>query len=446
MTSDGGRSDRLGARYLKLATAAGVSNLGDGVGLVAFPWLASATTRNGLLIAVVVVVQRLPWLVFSLAAGVIADRYDRRRLMVGASLFRAGLSLAVAAVVFARSDRLGLDPGALGQTQTDLVLYGVVLAATFGLGMAEVISDNTAQTFLPTVVEPHLLERANGRMWSIEQVANALVGPALGAVLLSAAFATPFLFDTTTSLVAAALIGSIGGRPLANKTAPKTPDESTLAKEQIRWRREIGTGFKWLWDHTLIRDIAIIIGIMNLVGVVANAALVLFVQDVIGVGARQFGFILAGAAIGGIVAGWTSPSVITRLGPGAALTATLAISTVSRFVIGLSSSWVVVLIMLGLNTYRSVLWNVVTVSLRQGAVPNELLGRVNSVYRLISWGTQPVGALISGLIIVAASSWADRDLALRLPWLVAGVAQLAVLVVVAPRLTSTRLNAARHQG
>ena len=74
--------DRLGRNYRRLFGAATISNLGDGVALVAYPWLASAITRNPLLIAIIVVVQRLPWLLFALPAGVLTDRHDRRRLMI----------------------------------------------------------------------------------------------------------------------------------------------------------------------------------------------------------------------------------------------------------------------------------------------------------------------------------------------------------------------------
>ena len=75
----------LGPNYRKLFTASTISNLGDGISLIAYPWLASAVTRNPLLIALIVAAQRIPWLVFTLPAGVITDRYDRRLLMAGAN-------------------------------------------------------------------------------------------------------------------------------------------------------------------------------------------------------------------------------------------------------------------------------------------------------------------------------------------------------------------------
>ncbi|MGD2044337.1 MAG: MFS transporter, partial [Acidimicrobiia bacterium] len=78
----------LGANYWKLWTASVISNLGDGIALIAYPWLASSLTRNPLHIAAVAVVTRLPWLLFSLPAGVITDRVDRRRLAAWMDVFR----------------------------------------------------------------------------------------------------------------------------------------------------------------------------------------------------------------------------------------------------------------------------------------------------------------------------------------------------------------------
>ena len=95
MTTTEVPTDRLGANYYKLMAASTISNLGDGIGVIAYPWLASAVTRNPILIAGVAAAQRLPWLLFTLPAGVITDRNDRRRLMVGSNVARAFLTLGV---------------------------------------------------------------------------------------------------------------------------------------------------------------------------------------------------------------------------------------------------------------------------------------------------------------------------------------------------------------
>src|SRR5262245_34049056 len=137
-------SDRLGRNYQRLFGASTISNLGDGVALIAYPWLASAITRNPLLIALVVVMQRLPWLLFSLPAGVLTDRHDRRRLMITANVGRAAVTLFVAlAVAFGGGALPGPDQLET-VTATDTALYLCVLLATLLLGIGEVLYDNSA--------------------------------------------------------------------------------------------------------------------------------------------------------------------------------------------------------------------------------------------------------------------------------------------------------------
>ncbi len=133
---------QLGPSYYKLFSASTISNLGDGVGLIAYPWLASAVTRNPILIALVAVAQRLPWLVFTLPVGVITDRHDRRTLMIWSNVARTVLTLAVA---FAVLNRQGTLPGpdvVADETiviPTNMILYGVIILATLLMGIAEVL-------------------------------------------------------------------------------------------------------------------------------------------------------------------------------------------------------------------------------------------------------------------------------------------------------------------
>jgi MFS family permease len=90
-----------------------------------------------------------------------------------------------------------------------------------------------------------------------------------------------------------------------------------------------------------------------------------------------------------------------------------------------------------------VLWNVVTVSLRQTIIPDHLLGRVNSVYRFFGWGMMPIGALVGGLVVAVTERLGDRELALRMPWFVAAVCEFVLFLYAVPRLTTARMEAAR---
>ncbi|MFN3257675.1 MAG: MFS transporter [Ilumatobacter sp.] len=429
-------SGRLGRDYVKLFASAGISNLGDGIGAIAYPWLASAVTRSPLLIALVFVVQRVPWLVFSLPAGVITDRVDRRTLMIRANVARTIITLAVAVFVLARGSDLpspDMLDAALASVDTDIVLYLLVLFATLLLGIAEVFYDNAGQTFMPAIVHRDDLEKANGRLWSAEQVANTFVGPPLGAALLVVSFSMPFFVDAATFAVSAALIALI--------TTTKVPPAAVAERQP--WRTELADGFRWLWHHELLRPMAIILGCLNALGMLTFAVLVLFAQEVLDTSPTEFALLQTGGALGAVIGGWTASSISRRIGSGPSLWLTMLGSGTALAVIGVSTWWGVVWLMFGVSALLGTLWNVITVSLRQAIIPDHLLGRVNSVYRFFAWGMMPIGSILGGLSVTIANQFVDRGLALRLPWFIAAGLHLLLFAFAAPRLTTAKIDAAR---
>ena len=428
---------RLGTNYRKLFGASTISNLGDGIGVIAYPWLATAVTRNAFLIALVTVAQRLPWLVFSLPAGVITDRYDRRRLMVGSSVARTVIALCIATVVLAADGALP-DVEMLNDTatgiDTNVGLYITLVIVTLAFGIAEVVYDNAAQTFMPTLVDTDQLERANGRLWSTEQIANTFAGPPLGGFFLAIAFSLPFFVDAVTFAISALLIW------LIRVPRPNTP---SARRERRPWTNELVEGFRWLWHHELLRPMAIILGLLNALGMLTTAILVLFAQEVLETSATVFALLMTGGAIGGIIGGWSASWISRRIGPGPSLWITLLGGAVTNTVTGLTGSWPVVWAMFACYSLVGVLWNVITVSLRQTIIPDHLLGRVNSVYRFFAWGMMPIGSVAGGLLVAIADGPLSRDAALRLPWIVAGVLHVALFAFSAPKLTTERIEAAR---
>ncbi len=435
------KASSLGGNYYRLFAASTLSNLGDGVGLVAYPWLASAVTRNGVLIALIVVVQRLPWLLLSLPAGVITDRYSRQLLMTGANAARAAITMVVAAGVWMRQSDLA-SPDELGagvQITDDHLLYGLILVATFLLGSAEVLYDNAAQTFLPRIVHSGDLERANGRLWSAEQVANTFIGPPLGAGLLVVAFALPFGVDAITFGISAALVALIRTVEPTAKTT-KQPDGGGHS-----WRTELADGFRWLWRNDLLRSLAIILGFFNMLGTVSASTMVLFAQEVLDTSPTEFAILQTGGAIGGIAAGMIAPRVAQALGSGPSLWLALAGGAVTALVVGFTSWWPLVWLAFLFFMFLAVLWNVITVSLRQEVIPDGLLGRVNSVYRFFAWGSMPLGAFVGGVIIAVTERLGGREWALRMPWIIAGIGHLPLLAYAVPRLTTAKMDALRQQ-
>jgi MFS family permease len=429
-----GEKDRLGASYYKLFTGTVVCNLGDGMGTVAYPWLASAITRNPILVAMVAVAQRLPWLLFTLPAGVITDRVDRRKAMMWMDVLRGVLTVGVAFAVLGSQDVLP------GPDEVDLVvgtrwgLLGLVLAATLLLGMAEVLRDNANQTIIPNIVRPDQLEKANGRIWSIEAVTNTFAGPPLGSILLLVAFSLPFFVDAATFFVAAAMVALIPGsfRAKRDETIPRAS-----------FKQELGEGVRWLMGHSLLRPMAIILGVMNGAGMIAFATFVLFAQEVMGVGPFLFTVIGFGGAIGALVGGNIAPRVSRRLGSGTALAVSIGGLAVAPILTGLFPWWPAVLVFFGLTAFFGILWNVITVSLRQTIIPEGLLGRVNSVYRFFAWGMIPIGSAIGGVWVWVVERQVDREFALRSTWFLVGLIHVLLFVFARAKLTTEKMEAAR---
>jgi MFS family permease len=428
---------RLGASFYKLFTGSVISNTGDGMSQIAYPWLASAVTRNPILVAFVMVAQRLPWLVFTLPAGVITDRVDRRRAMVAMDVLRGVLTLGVALAVLGQQHTLPGPDELDAVTGTRTGLYLLVVLATLLLGMAEVLRDNSAQTILPNIVRVDQLERANGRLWSIEAIANTFVGPPLGSLLLIAAFSMPFFVDAGSFFAAAALVALIPGTFRA-KAEP-------LA-ERASFKAELVEGVRWLMAHPVLRPMAIMLGLMNAAAMISQATFVLFAQEVLEIGPALFAVIGCGAAIGGLVGGAVASQISKRVGSGTALAISLAGLAFTPLMIGLLTWWPVTFVMFSLEALFSILWNVITVSLRQSIIPQRMLGRVNSVYRFFAWGMMPIGAAVGGVLVFALEGFTDRETALRATWIATSLVYIGLFVCGRAKLTTEKIEAARAAG
>ena len=366
------RTRGLGPDFARLWTANAVSNLGDGVTLVAGPLLAASLTRDPRLVAGLAVAQRLPWLLFSLVSGALVDRLDRRRLMVGVDAARA---VAV---------------GLLGvAVLADLATLPLLYAVFFALGTAETLFDNAAVSILPAVVPKQDLARANGRLLGAQMVANELVAPPLGGLLFAAAAAVPFLLDAGTFAAAAVLVAAMSGRFRVERPEGAVP--TTL-------RGEIAEGVRWLARHRLLRILAVAIALMNLTLSATLSLSVLYAQERLGLGSVGYGLLLSSMAVGGIAASLVADRVIGRLGPATTMRVGLVIESSTHLVLALARSPILVGVMFALFGFHAMTWSVISVSLRQELIPARLLGRVNSAYALFGFGSLSLGAVAGGLL------------------------------------------------
>ncbi len=420
------RAEPLGPLYPRLWTASAISNLGDGVAAVAWPWLASLLTRDPMLIAAVAIALRLPWLLVSLPAGVITDRLDRRRLVLAMDIFRGAL-LTLLAIWIAAGAPYPPAGGALAEVPG---LLPFMIVAAFVAGCAEVLRDNAAQTLMPALVPKSRLEDANGRMWSAEVLMNALIGPPLAGFLIAAALPLAFFLDAATFLISAALILTIRG----SFRAPP--------RDRRHWLVELKEGAAYLWHRPLLRRLALALGCLNAAHSAVLVSLVLFAQEALGLSPAAYGAMLTGEALGGILGGLFAGRVARALGPGTALRVVLLLSVAQYLVIGLAASPAPVWAVLVVGSAAGMLWNSITVSLRQRMIPDALLGRVNSVYRFFGWGMMPVGMLAGAASVRLAETMLAREAALRVPFLLAALATVVLAAAVWRGLSNARLTAA----
>jgi MFS family permease len=431
-------SKKLGSSYWRLWTATAISNLGDGISGVAYPWVASAVTRSPLLIAAAGFASRLPWLIFTLHAGVLTDRFDRRKLIVAMDTARGILTLFVGAIILLNKDSLPSlnDLTSVTDLETNWPLYITLVITAFLFGLAEVLRDNSAQTLMPSVVEKENLEKANGQMWSAESLTNSFIGPPLGSFIIGIAIYLPFFVDAGSFFVAVALIASISG---SFKPIQENP------RKKINFKAEIKEGFTWLWSHHLLRSLAIILGCMNCVGTMVAATMILFSQEVLHTSVFEFALLGTSGAIGGTIGGLIAPKISASIGSGPSLWLVMVVGPIGEVLIGTTSSWHIVWIVGVFTTLVAILWNTITVSLRQSIIPSHLLGRVNSVYRFFAWGSIPIGMFLGGGLVTLSQHFMSREMALRTPYLLGAVFGVVIFIFAAPRLTTKAIDQARAE-
>jgi MFS family permease len=356
-----------------------VSSTGDGAFAAALPLLAVAITRDPRLVSVVTAATYLPWLLFSLPAGSVVDRCDRSVLMASAQAVQAAAVTAVTILILTR--HAGID---------------VLAVAGFLVGSAEVVFSNAAQSVLPSLVPPELLARANGSQQVSLTVGESFLGPPAGSLLFGAAAALPFGLDAASFAGSAALLARL----------PRSPRRPAR-------RAPVADGLHWLARHRLLRVVAVLLGIYNFANQMGQAILVLLATQTLHVSSRGYGLLLAASAIGSVAGGLINPVLTRRLGLLPALVLPALIDAAAFAGIGLAPDAAVAAAMLAVQGFSVTMWNIVTVSLRQRVVPADLLGRVNSVYRMLGWGLMPAGALAGGFVAHTAG--------LRAPYIVAGL-------------------------
>jgi MFS family permease len=362
----------LGRNYQRLWSATALSNLSDGMFVVALPLLALQITRSPAAIAGVVLAARLPWLVFALHAGALADRLDRRRIMLNVSLGRFVLIGLLAVVAAYESEQIW-------------VLY----VAAFALGICETLFDTAAGSTLPMLVSGADLSRGNSRLFAAEVLFNRFAGPPVGGFLVGIAITLAFWSSAVCYLLAALAIALMTGRFLARSA--DSPRSRLLTDIQV--------GLRYLWDSPLLRTLALLVGGMNLSVFAALSVLPVFAVDPgpMGLSPFAFGLLLSAGAVGCVIGAFSVQRLQRKVGR-AWLLRLGVLAAAATCAAPLLTQPILVAGVLAVAGIGEMCWDVITVSLRQRIVPEHLIGRVNAGYRLVAYGSMPIGAAIGGVL------------------------------------------------
>ncbi|MEU5026903.1 MFS transporter [Streptomyces milbemycinicus] len=387
----------------RLWGAAVVSRFGDALRGAALPLLAVSLTDSPLLVSLVTACGFLPWLLFGLLGGAIADRVDQRRAMWAVDVARGVLMAAFAVVVW------------LGHAT-----IGLLLALAFALTTLQTLFDNAATALLPSVVAPEALSRANARLMTGQEVMGRFVGAPLVPVALGLGVAVPYAADAVTYLAAAALVASLGGRAQAPRRELRAPG-STI-------RSDMAEGIGVLWRDRLLRALCVSTTLCN-VGIGALiATLVLHVTGWLGAGDAGYAAVITVYGVGSVAGGLMAARVAERLGRGptivvcgiAQIAALLALGTIRELPAAVAA--------FGVFGLAGMVWNVTEVTMMQQRSPAEMLGRVSAAFRTLSTAGAPLGALLGGVI---AGAWG-----LNTPALAAAALFACGLVALVPGMRS----------
>jgi MFS family permease len=393
---------RMGRRFRWLLASSWTSNIGDGIAVAAGPLLVASQTDSAFLVALAALVQKLPWLAFGLWAGALADRLDRRKVVMVADTLRSLVIAALCVTIFT------------GRTNITVVLIAMLL-----YGVAEVFADTTTSTLLPMLVAKADLGTGNQRLQAGFLTCNQLLGPPVGAFLFAAGAAWPFVVQVVCVLLAVLLVSKIA----ASGGETELMTGADASGEPTHVLRDIGEGLRWIWGHAAVRTLALVILVFNVTWAAAWSVLVLWSRDRLGMSEVGFGLLTTGSAVGGIIGTALYGRIELRFSLANIMRVCLLLEVLTHAAFALTTAgWLAIAIMVEFGAYAFV-WGTVSNTVRQRAVPRRFQGRVSAVYMMCVFGGIIAGQAIGGGIAekwgVVAPFWfafAGAGITLALVW------------------------------
>ncbi|MFF1697663.1 MFS transporter [Streptomyces sp. NPDC058257] len=352
-----------------------LSGAGSAVSYVAMPILVYRETGSPLLVSLVAAGEAMPYVFFGLLAGALADRMNRRRLMMAADILNA---LCLASIPLVAAFHY-------------LTAAHIVIAAFLSSSLY-VFFDAAGYGVVPTVVGKAQIPEANSAIWGAEATVR-IVGTAMAGLLVAALRPTGVLaLDAATFLASALLIRAL--------TTP--PDDSgPTAVDRPRFLESIREGLRFLWGQPELKAMTVSGCLQSFAGGAFIGQLVIFADRCLGIKESdpRIGLMFTAWSVGGVLGSLALPRLLRRVGAVQIMRVALPASTALGLLTALASDWRLALPTIAAwgTVYLMVIVNTVTYA--QTVTPGPLQGRVNTTRRMLSSGVgAPAGAMAAGLV------------------------------------------------
>ncbi|BCL83096.1 MFS transporter [Ktedonobacteria bacterium brp13] len=366
--------------FLLLWNGQNVSTLGTNLSTFALPLLVLALTHSPVQAGLLTAVRQLPYLLFSLPAGALIDRWNRKVVMIYCDLIR-WLALGSVPLAFVLGDL------------TLLQLYSVA----FLEGTGYVFFSLAQISALPQVASPEQLPQAYTLNTTTEYI-GTLLGPTLGGFIVGLApvvalgAGLAYLADCISYLVSLLSLLFIRTSFQMERTTP--------LPEKVALHKEIAEGLRFLWQQPLLRIMVVLTMAVNFLLSPVTLLIIVLAQRTLHIHVQTLGIILGAGGVGGVLGGIIAPWIRTRVRFGYVCIGSVFVWGGATLITALTSSPVFLAIGVGLSSLLWPIYGVILVTYRLSLTPDHLQGRVNSAFRFLSFGSEPLGAALGGFMVL----------------------------------------------
>jgi predicted MFS family arabinose efflux permease len=369
---------RLGGDFWKFWAGQTISNLGTSFTQWAVPLLVYKLTHSAVNLGIATAAAFLPYLLFGLVLGAWMDRVDRKRTMVALDLINAAVIFSIPLVA------------TFGHLSVWLIYVVAFVQTTIGIAFQ-------AGEFaaIPSLVGKEDLVTANGRIQATYSAAQ-VAGPLLAGLLVAyVSIQWVMALDSASFVISALSLALIRG---SFNVVSEEPKEATTILHDVR------EGLRYVISHPVLRNISLMMALINFVGATTFTQLVLFAHDRLDVGPRGVGVLFAAGSAGVVVTGLLAGSLRKRFSFTAlAMTSLMLMGALEVVFAGMRWFWIA-LPLWAAASGLGILFNINTGSLRQAIVPNHMLSRILSIAAVLAWSAIPAGALVGGLVVKATGN------------------------------------------